>query len=358
MVRCFLVLEDGSVMEGESFGSRSDVLGEVVFSTGMGGYQECLTDPASKGQILVMTYPLIGNYGVCDDFSQSDKIHASGLAVREYCKEPSGMYGGRTLDSLMKEHGVPGISGIDTRELVVKIREAGTLRGAIVPAGGSPEKIIRELRKKVPAVNHVAEVSSKRTVKLDRGKDITVGLIDCGVRKAVVDELASRFNVIVFPYDTPAKKIIDSGVNGAVVSTGPGDPSHAAIRKTVVRTVDDLSSKMPLLGICFGHQVIALALGGETSKMKFGHRGCSQPVRYDGRVYMTSQSHGFAVDEKSLDGTGLVANQFNINDGSVEGMRHRDLPIFTVQYHPEAAPGPCDTKFVFDRFGRMMEAVR
>jgi len=358
MVRCFLVLEDETIMEGESFGFVGDVFGEVVFSTGMGGYQEGMTDPSSRGQILVMAYPLIGNYGVCDDFNQSDRIHTCGLVVREYCADPSGMYGGRTLGDLMVKQKVPGISGIDTRALIIKIRQSGTLRGAIVFDEGSIKTVIKKLKKKAPRENLVAEVSSKKITALNNGKDITIGLIDCGVRRGIVNELSTHFNITVFPYDTPAGKIADSGVKGVVISNGPGDPSHPEIKKTVVRTVDDLTAKMPIMGICFGNQIIASALGGSTYKMKFGHHGCNQPVKYEGRVYMTSQGHGFAVDEKSLDGTGLIADQFNVNDGTVEGVRHRDLPVFAVQYHPEASPGPCDTRFVFDRFVKMLEAVR
>lgn len=343
-------------MEGESFGYENDAFGEVVFSTGMDGYQESLTDPSFRGQLLVMTYPLVGNYGIHDDLNQSGSVHVRGLVVREYCKEPSDMYGGRTIDSFLKENKVPGISGIDTRDLVIKIRQMGTFKGAIVYDEGKIEETIRMI-KRTPAPsesNLVAEVSSTVVRRIDSGMDVTVGLIDCGTKNGIIKDLSERFNVIVFPYDTAAQAIMDSGVKGVLVSNGPGDPSHPAIKKTVARTVDDLSSQMPLMGICYGSQMIALGLGGSTYKMKFGHRGCNQPVKYDGRIYVTSQNHGYAVDINSLDSTGLIVNQTNVNDGSVEGVKHRDLPIFTSQYHPEASPGPLDTSFLFDDFKRMV----
>lgn len=351
MMRSYLVLEDGSVMEGEPFGHRNDVFGEVVFSTGMAGYQESMTDPSFKGQILIMTYPLIGNYGMRDDFCQSGGAHIQGLVVREYCKEPSAMYSGETIDSFMKRHRIPGISGIDTRELVIKIRQAGTLRGMIIQSG-STEEAVRKI-KKTPAPsesNLVGEVSCKSISKVDNKKGVTVGVIDCGIKSSILNELSKRFDLVVMPYDTPAQKIIDMKVRGVLISNGPGDPSHPDILKTTVRTIKELSSQLPIMGICFGNQLTSLAFGAKTYKMKFGHRGCNQPVRYEGRVYITSQNHGFAVDAESLDGTGLIVDQTNVNDGSVEGMRHRDLPIFTAQYHPEASPGPHDTSFLFDKF--------
>ena len=360
MARNYLVLEDGTVLEGEAFGTDKPDFGEVVFSTCMSGYQEALTDPSYQGEILMLTYPLVGNYGIMDSADQSDGIHVRGLVVREYCKEPSLMYGGRTLDDFMKAHGISGISGIDTRELVIKTRSKGTFKGAIINDEARIPETLEKLRT-MPApseANLVAEVSCKRPYEVASGKDVTVGMIDCGTKKSIVDQLALRFNVKVFPYNTPAQEILDAGVDGIMVSNGPGDPSHPDIVRTVVRTISDLSSHKPLMGICYGSQLMALAFGGSTYKLKFGHRGSNQPVRLDGKVYLTSQNHGFAVDGDSLDGTGLEVNQININDGTVEGVKHKNLPIFTCQYHPEASPGPLDTRFLFDRFGRMMEAER
>lgn len=355
MAKSYLVLEDGSVFEGEPFGYGASTVGEVVFSTGMSGYQESLTDPSYEGQILVMTYPLIGNYGVNDEYYQSKIIHTRGLVVREYCKEPSPMYGGRTLDDFLKYNKVPGISGIDTRDLVIKIRTLGTFKGAITDDKDGIEDLIKHL-KSMPAPsesNLVEKVSTRSIEKHNFGKEVCVGLLDCGGKNGIMRDLSQRFNVISFPYDTPADVIMDHKVKGILVSNGPGDPAHPAIIKTTVRTVNDLSTQLPLFGICFGSQIVGIAMGGETYKMKFGHRGSNQPVKYDGRVFITSQNHGFAVDENSLEGKDLIIDQVNVNDGTVEGLKHRDLPIFTSQYHPEASPGPWDTSFLFDRFAKV-----
>ena len=269
------------------------------------------------------------------------------------------MYGGGTLDAYLKKHGIPGISGIDTRDLVIKLRTEGTVKGAITKDADT-EKTVKMLRSMpLPSEsNLVSEVSCSEIKKIDSGKDITVGLLDCGTKEGIVRDLSSRFNVVMFPYDTPADVISESKVRGLLVTNGPGDPSHPDIQKTTVRTVSDLSSSMPMYGICYGSQVIARALGAKTYKMKFGHRGCNQPVKFEGRVYITSQNHGYAVDESSLEGTGLIADQINVNDGTVEGVRHKNLPIFTSQYHPEASPGPVDTAFLFDRFLGMVKEGR
>ncbi len=361
MASNYLVLEDGTVIEGEAFGYKDTVFGEVSFSTGMGGYQESLTDPSFRGQILVNAYPLIGNYGVNDDFDQSEDVHVKALVVREYCKEPSAMYGGRTLDQFMKENRVPGISGVDTRDLVIKLRDQGSMKGAITDDKDSIESILEEI-KSMPSPleqNLVSEVSVKSIKKIEKSKtSISVGLLDCGTKKSIVSELSSRFNVTIFPYDTPADRIVDAGVEGLLVSSGPGDPSQAHILNTTVKTVSDLTDKMPIFGIDLGCLIIAQALGAKTYKMKFGHHGCNQPVKYNGRIYITSQGHGFAVDEKTIDGTDIVIDQTNVSDNSVEGFSHKNLPIFATQYHPEAIPGPLDTRFFFDKFGKMMEAQR
>ena len=352
----YLVLEDGTAYEGELFGYRTDSFGEVVFSTGMDGYQESLTDPSFRGQILVMTYPLVGDYGIIEGLDQSDAVHVRGLAVREYCREPSPMYGGSTLDDYMIKHKIPGISGIDTRDLVIKLRTGGTVKGSIIQ-GDDIEGAIRRMRSMpLPSeTNLVSEVVSSQIVSYDYGKEYAVGVLDCGMKRGILRDLGSRFNVTVFPYDTPADVISDSGVRGVLITNGPGDPAHPDIVRTAVRTVSDLSTRLPLYGICYGSQIIARAMGASTYKMKFGHRGCNQPVKFEGRVYITSQNHGYAVDPDSLDGTGLVADQINVNDGTVEGVRHKNLPIFTSQYHPEASPGPTDTSFLFDVFAGMVK---
>ena len=352
----YLVLEDGTVYEGDQFGYRADACGEVVFSTGMSGYQESLTDPSYEGQILVMTFPTIGNYGVSDDYFQSSGIHCRALIVREYTQVPSDSYSGKTIDEFLKDFKVPGLSGIDTRDLVIRIREQGTLKGAVIYDPEAIPETVERLRA-MPAPSEadlVREVSCREIERFDNGKEYTVGLLDCGEKLRILHDLNEIFNVIMFPYDTPADVMRDSGIQGILVSNGPGNPSHPNIMKGPVRSVSELSAHMPIMGICLGNQITSLAFGGSTFKMKFGHRGCNQPVKYEGRVYITSQNHGFAVDEASLEGTGLIADQFNINDGSVEGMRHKDLPIFTSQYHPEAHPGPHDTSFLFRRFSEVV----
>ena len=360
MARNYLVLEDGTVLEGEAFGYDKAETGEVVFTTAMGGYQESITDPSYQGQILITTYPLIGNYGITDAASQSSGVHVRALVVREYCKEPSLMYGGKTIDSFLKENKVPGISGIDTRELVLKIRSEGTLKGAIVYDEGLVDKTISDL-KKMPAPsesNLVAEVSCKKKYFVDNGKELNAGVIDCGVKKGILDSLSQRCNLTVFPYDATAQEIIDSGVDGVLVTNGPGDPAHPEIKRTLVKTCSDLIGQKPLMGICYGSQVIGLALGGTTYKMKYGHRGSNQPVKFDNRIYITSQNHGFAVDEHSMNGKDVIVNQININDGSVEGLIHKNLPVFTCQYHPEAHAGPDDTSFIFNNFAKTMKEAK
>lgn len=362
MATSYLVLEDGTVYEGEPFGYRSEAFGEVVFATAMCGYQESLTDPSYKGQILVMTFPLIGNYGTTDDFYQSGQVHARALVCREYCKEPSNDYHGKTIDEFLKDNKVPGISGVDTRDLVIKIREGGTLKGMITEDLEAIPEIVEKL-KKAPAPsegNLVAEVSCKNIQEYWENKDITVALLDCGEKDGILRDLRSRYNVVMFPYDTPADVITEYKLNGKRIqgvqlSNGPGDPSHPVIGKTTVPTIKNLATQLPMFGICFGNQLTSIAFGGKTYKMKFGHRGCNQPVMYEGRVYITSQNHGFAVDENSLEGSGLIADQFNVNDKTVEGMKHKDLPIYTAQYHPEASPGPWDTSFLFDKLGKIIK---
>jgi len=356
MAKSYLVLEDGSVFEGEPFGHKGPVAGEVVFSTGMSGYQESITDPSSKGQIIVMTYPLIGNYGISDDYFMSEHVQAKGLVVRDYCKEPSPMYGGRTLEDLLKKDKVPGITGIDTRELVRKIRSSGTLRGMITSE--YTEQTIKELKRSpFPSESNLAgEVSCKKIEKHDLGKGLKIGLIDCG-GKSILKDLGQRFDVVVFPYDTPADIIIENKVKGVVVSAGPGDPSHPALRKTTVKTISELSSVMPMFGTSLGGQLIAIAMGGKTYKMKFGHHGSNQPVKCEGKVYITSQNHCYAIDENSP-GNDMISDQMNVNDGSVEGIKHKKLPIFTTEYQPAASIELWDTSFLYDKFAKAAKEGR
>jgi carbamoyl-phosphate synthase small subunit len=361
MSRCFLVLEDGTILEGTGFGYEKTTYGEVVFNTGMTGYQESLTDPSYLGQILIMSYPLIGNYGTNPYDIESDKVQVRGFVVRESCVEPSDMYHGRTLDSYLKENKVPGISELDTRAAIINIREKGTPRGALV-FDEDPEDVLERVRKmSFPSDdNLVGQASTKVVIRHESTKKgaRTIALFDCGVKENILRELRKRFVVIQLPYDTPAKWFKDHEVDGVMISNGPGDPDHPEMRGATIKTIREIKEDLPIMGICMGNQLLALAFGGQTYKLKFGHRGANQPVKHKDRVYITSQNHGYAVDPKSLEGTGLEITHINANDGTLEGMTHKDLPIFSVQYHPEACPGPRDTTFLFDDFVKILEARR
>ncbi|NLX47130.1 MAG: glutamine-hydrolyzing carbamoyl-phosphate synthase small subunit [Euryarchaeota archaeon] len=358
MAKCFLVLEDGTVMEGTGFGHLGDTSGEVVFSTGMGGYQESLTDPSFRGQILTMSYPLIGNYGVNPNDVESDRVQVSGFVVRELCDFPTTGYGGKLLEPYMRENGIPGIAGVDTRSLIIKIRNAGTLKGAIVhdDPQGALERV-REMPHPAES-NLVGEVSTKEVRHFPKPGAKRVAVFDCGVKLSIMKELTRRFEVYQLPYDTGVKFFRDHGIDGIFLTNGPGDPSHPSIKDTVVSTLRKVRDDYPMMGICMGNHLVCQAFGGTTYKLKFGHRGENQPVRFKDRIYITSQNHGYAGDPQSLEGSGLEIDQVNVNDGTVEGLRHRELPIFSVQYHPEACPGPRDTAFLFDDFAKMLEASR
>jgi len=354
-----LVLEDGTIIKGTAFGASKTVFGELVFNTGMTGYQEALTDPSYNWQILMPTYPLIGNYGISAEDMESKKIWARGLVVSEWCPEPVHRQSEMTVDEFLKRNGVPGIASVDTRTLTIKTRVFGTMRAALSTDGADPEKLLEKTKKMdyPDAENLVAEVSCKNIIEHPKvaGRK-TVALIDCGVKRNIVRCLASRFNVIQVPYDAPPAKIREFKPDGLFISNGPGNPAHPDILATTVKTVRELSEELPTMGICLGHQILGLAFGAKTYKLKFGHRGANQPVKdfHTGRCYITSQNHGFAVDPKSLPEC-LEVSQVNVNDGTVEGMRHKTLPIFSVQYHPEASPGPHDTDWLIGEFAKFVE---
>ena len=356
MASNYLVLENGSIMEGESFGYEGDCTGEVVFTTCAGGYQEIMTDPAQRGSILVYTYPLIGNAGVTSDCDQSDDVQVRGIVVKEYCTQLSPMYKGAPVSDYLREHKIPAIAGIDTRALTLLIREGGVLRGAIVTDRKKAEDMAKKLSSMTSSMddNLVSEVSVKKMKEIKNKKPITVGVLDCGAKYAVIEQLSNRFNVIQFPYDTPAKVIIDSGVKGLVVSDGPGNPAIKEL-SGVSDAIKEVSKKMPVMGLGLGGCLTAIAFGAETVKMKFGHRGENQPVKIGGRILMTFQNHGYEVDEKSLKGTGLIADEININDKSIDGLKHESLPVMICMYHPEAFPGPDDTMFKFDEFEALVK---
>lgn len=352
-----LALEDGTILKGEGFGYETTNVGEVVFSTGMGGYTESLTDPSLKGEILMSTYPLAGNYGVCEDWYQSDRIQAEGYIVREVCRQVSNFSYQKTLDEFLTEFKVPGISGIDTRDLTIKIRQFGSMKGAISTEDIDDDELIAKAKNQVSIGEKdlVNLVSTKEIKQFGEDFDKKIAILDCGIKKAVIDcFLKEDVGVVLFPYDTDYKTILDYDPKGLLLSPGPGNPDRVI---EPVTTVQKLANRLPVFGICMGQQLIAKAFGAKSYKMKFGHMGANQPVRdlTTGKVYITLQGHSFTIDKESLKGTGLELSQVNLNDGTAEGVIHDELPVYGVQYRPEATPGPNDTKFVFNVFSKMMD---
>ena len=349
-----LILEDGSVYEGEDFGSSRYQIGELVFNTGMSGYQEVLSDLSYCGQIVMMTYPMIGNYGInCDDFESLDPA-VFGFVVRECCEAPSNFRSDYTLDEFLKQKDIPGISGVDTRAITRKLRNSGTMRAIMADEGADVEAIVAMLRSSELMHDQVARVSTKNAFPIpNRGKRVV--LIDFGAKNGIIRELSRRnCDLTVVPYDTSAKEILAMKPDGVMLSNGPGDPKDVPV---AIETIRELMGQVVIFGICLGHQLISLASGANTVKLKFGHRGCNHPVMNlaNGKVEMTSQNHGYAVEEASLKDTDLVMTHQALNDKSVEGVRHSKYPIFSVQYHPEASPGPEDSNYLFDQFMELME---
>ncbi len=349
-----LILEDGSVYTGEGFGSDRYRMGELVFNTGMSGYQEVLSDLSYCGQIVMMTYPMIGNYGVnCDDFESLDPA-VFGFVVKECCEVPSNFRSDYTLDAFLKQRGIPGISGVDTRAITRKLRSSGTMRAIMADEGADVEKVAELLRHSELMHDQVAQVSTKNAFPIpNRGKRVV--LMDFGAKNGIIRELSRRnCDLTVVPYNTSAAQILAMKPDGVMLSNGPGDPKDVQV---AIETIRALMGHVVIFGICLGHQLISLASGANTVKLKFGHRGCNHPVinLANGKVEMTSQNHGFAVEAKSLENTDLVMTHQALNDKSVEGVRHTKYPIFSVQYHPEASPGPEDSNYLFDQFMELME---
>jgi carbamoyl-phosphate synthase small subunit len=356
-MRGSLVLEDGTVVQGDFFGECKPAFGELVFNTNMTGYCEALTDPSYRGQILMMTYPLIGNYGVDPATLESEEIQVRGFVVREACRVPSHPSSKMGLDDFLRKYSIPGISGVDTRQLTIKTRERGTMRAAIGKEDADVDSLLRMV-KETPfpdSDNLVAEVSCKRPAAHKGNGPLRFVLIDCGVKSNIIREALSFGDVIQVPFDTPSDDVLRNHPDAVIVSNGPGNPAHLEILATTVKTIRELLNRVPVMGICLGHQMIGLALGGKTFKLKFGHRGGNQPVKdlRTGRVHITSQNHGFAVDAKSLERTGAVVTHLNLNDNTVEGISHEEMSVFSVQYHPEASPGPWDNKYIFAEFARL-----
>ena len=351
MKKAYLILSNGTVFEGYKIGADTECVGEVVFTTGMEGYLETLTDPSYAGQIVVQTFPLIGNYGVIsDDFE--GKCAIKGYVVRELCEKPSNFRCEYSLDKFLKSHNVCGICGIDTRYLTKIIREQGVMNGIISDVKSPDLEGVRNYS--VGSV--VSSVSSKKPEVFSAvsTEKFSVALIDYGAKKSIVKCLQKRgCRVKVYPNNTPAEEILAENPDGIMLSNGPGDP---AVNTYEIEQIKKLIGKKPLFGICLGHQLTALALGGKTVKLKYGHHGANQPVKEvnGSRTYITSQNHGYAVVSKTLKNIGDEIF-VNANDGSCEGMSYVDLSAFTVQFHPEANGGPHDTEFLFDRFVKMME---
>ena len=354
-MKAFLILEDGTVFTGQSIGAPREVISEIVFNTSMTGYLEVLTDPSYAGQAVVMTYPLIGNYGICYEDMESDRPWLDAFIVRELSRIPSNFRSEDTIQNFLLKYDIPGIAGIDTRALTKILREKGTMNGCITTDEHYQIDDILPKLKAYTTGKVVEKVTCKEKYVLE-GDGPKVALLDLGAKRNIARSLNERgCEVTVYPALTSSEEILAANPDGIMLSNGPGDPKECT---SVIEEIRKLyASDIPIFAICLGHQLMALANGADTHKMKYGHRGGNHPVRdlSDGRVYISSQNHGYVVDTDNLDPSVAVPAFENVNDGTNEGLSYTGKNIFTVQYHPEACPGPRDSAYLFDRFMKMME---
>lgn len=349
-----LYLEDGTAYVGKGFGKVGTSVGELVFNTSMTGYQEILTDPSYAGQVINMTYPLIGNYGVNSDENESEKVYARGFVVKSICEAPSNYKCEKSIDEMLKDMNIVGVCDVDTRAITKKIRSTGAMKCIISNEEFDEEKLKSIMSEKSINKNYVEEVSTKE-VKHIRGNGFKVAVMDFGGKGNIIENLKQRgCDITLFPYNASYEEIMSVNPDGVFLTNGPGDPKELT---GIFHTVNKIINTVPTFGICLGHQIIALSVGGDTYKLKFGHRGGNHGI-YDmerGKAYITSQNHGYAVDAKSVEDKGMIITHKNLNDDTVEGMKHESLPVFSVQFHPEGAPGPTDTAYLFDKFITLME---
>ncbi|RJP27934.1 MAG: carbamoyl-phosphate synthase small subunit [Candidatus Omnitrophota bacterium] len=352
MSTAILALEDGKVFKGISFGATGETYGEVVFNTSMSGYQEILTDPSYKGQIVAMTYPLIGNYGVNKEDVESRRPFVEGFVVREVSKISSNWRAEESLDSYLNRNKILGIEGIDTRELTLHIREKGELKAVISTLDLDERNLVNKAKDSLGLIGRdlVKDVIGDDTYVWNKNGKLKIAVLDCGVKLNILRILANHgCSVMVVPASLPADKILALGPDGILLSNGPGDP---AALPYVVDTTRELIGKLPIFGICLGHQILGQALGGKTFKLKFGHHGANHPVKdlRTKKVAITVQNHGFCVDIDTLNKKEIELTHINLNDNTLEGMKHKKLPLFSVQFHPEASPGPHDASYLFNDF--------
>ena len=349
-MKASLILENGMVFEGEAFGHIETCVGEVVFNTGMTGYQEVLTDPSYYGQIVTMTYPLVGNYGIILEDDESSSAKVRGFIVRERCEASSNFRSEIELDKYLKQQKVMGISGVDTLALTRLIRNFGTMKGIItveVLSERSRKAYFDSFDNRDAVLNVTTKDVSVIAASKDENRALRISLMDFGAKRNIIRNLKSRgCEITVYPAMTSAETLLDDGSDLIFLSNGPGDPEDLT---SIIGEVKKMVGKKPIAGICLGHQIIALAMGGKTAKLKFGHRGCNHPVKdlAKNKVYITSQNHGYHVSQMPTD---FEVTHISMNDQSIEGMRHRNLPVFSVQFHPEASPGPVESGYLFDEF--------